>query len=259
MPDQSDIEQALASLGAAALQDDPADVRAYRGWPRAASLEADLAAGLAHLTVTPGGPPRNTTRYPAEWQGQVPMPTLGAVVDGHSVRFIGAAAAGQVAGLRVDGSAYAARLRDGDTAGAAAALLAALVRAHRPAGLQGATVLLPEGRGILARVVMDGHGGTELRRQVQPMRLTLWCPSPGVRDRLASVLDVTLAATPVLDVGGWACRLRAVGGMTTDEGAAAGIWRRDLVSTVEYPTVLTEDLPAMVWGTATADGRSEVG
>ena len=259
MPDQSDIEQALAALAATALQDDPADIRAYRGWPRAASLEADLAAGLAHVSVTPGGAARDATRYPADWAGAVPMPTLRAVVDGQAVRFTGAAASGQVAGVRVDGVAYACRLRDGDTPGAAAAMLAALVRADRPAELQGATILLPDGRGILARVVADGHGGTELRRQVQPMRLTLWCPAPDVRDRLAAVLDVALAATPVLDVGGWACRLRPAGGVTSDEGAAAGIWRRDLVQSVEYPTVLTQDLPAMLWGTATADGRAEVG
>lgn len=36
MPDQADIEQALAALGAEALRDDPAEVRVYRGWPRAA-------------------------------------------------------------------------------------------------------------------------------------------------------------------------------------------------------------------------------
>lgn len=259
MPDQADIEQALAALGAAALAGDPADVRVYRGWPRAASLEADLQAGRAHLSVTPGGAGRDASRYPAEWQGAVPVPTLQVAVDGETVTFGGLAGVGQVAGVRVDGVAYACRLRDGDTPGVVAAVLAALVRADRPALVQGAAVVLPDGRDVLARVVADGSGGTELRRQVQPMRMTLWCPAPDVRDRLAGRLDVAVAAVPVLDVGGWACRVRDAGGTTTDEGAAAGVWRRDLVYRVEYPTVAEEALPAMLWGVIAAAGRLAVG
>ncbi len=267
MPDQADIEQALAALGAEALRDDPAEVRVYRGWPRAASLEADLQAGRAHLSVTPGGAARDATRYPAEWQGVVPAatlqaapaPTLQVAVDGEDVTFGGVAGPGQVAGLRVDGVAYACRLRDGDTPGAVAAVLAGLVRVDRPVELHGAAVTLPGGRGLLARVVADGSGGTELRRQVQLMRMSLWCPAPAVRDRLAALLDLAAAASPMLDVGGWACRVRAAGGVTTDEGAAAGVWRRDLVYSVEYPTVLVEALPAMLWGTVSAGDRVAVG
>ncbi len=259
MPDQADIEQALAALGAEALRDDPAEVRVYRGWPRAASLEADLQAGRAHLSVTPGGAARDATRYLAEWRGVVPAPTLQAAVDGEAVTFGGVAGPGQVAGLRVDGVAYACRLRDGDTPGAVAAVLAGLVRVDRPVELHGAAVTLPGGRGLLARVMADGAGGTELRRQVQPMRMSLWCPVPAVRDRLAALLDLAAAASPMLDVGGWACRVRAAGGVTTDEGAAAGVWRRDLVYSVEYPTVLAKALPTMLWGTVSAGDRVAVG
>jgi len=259
MPDQADIEQALAALGAEALRDDPAEVRVYRGWPRAASLEADLQAGRAHLSVTSGGAARDATRYPMEWQGVVPAPTLRAAVDGETATFGGVAGPGQVAGLRVDGVAYACRLRDDDTPGAVAAVLAGLVRVDRPVELHGAAVTLPGGRGLLARVVADGAGGTELRRQVQLMRMSLWCPAPAVRDRLAALLDLSAAASPMLDVGGWACRVRAAGGVTTDEGAAAGVWRRELVYSVEYPTVLVEALPAMLWGTVSAGDRVVVG
>ena len=250
MPDQSDIEQALAALAAGALAGDPAGVRVYRGWPRAAALEADLRAGRAHLTVTPGGSPRDTSRYPANWQGAVPVPTLQVAVLGEVVLFTGQGGPGQVAGLRVDGQEYAYRLRDGDTPGLVAAVLAAQVRVDRPALLQGTSVLLLDGRGIVARVVADGAGGTELRRQVQPMRLTLWCPAPDVRDRLSAAVDLALAWTVFLDVGGWGCRMRAAGGSVTDDGAAASVWRRDLLVAVEYPTVADAALPTMLWGTA---------
>lgn len=259
MPDQADIEQGLASLGAEALRDDPAEVRVYRGWPRAASLEADLQAGWAHLSVTPGGAARDATRYPVEWQGRVPARTLTAASDGEAVTFGGTAGPGQVAGLRVDGVAYAYRLRDGDTPGAVAAELAGMVRADRPAELHGTVIMMAGGRDVLARVVADGAGGTELRRQRQPMRMTLWCPTPDVRDRLASLLDVAVAGAQVLDVGGWACRVQGAGGATTDDGAAGGIWRRDLVYLVEYPTVAVEALPAMLWGAVSVGDRVAVG
>ena len=65
----------------------------------------------------------------------MPAPTLTAVAGGGAVTFGGSAGPGQVAGLLVDGVAYAYRLRDGDTPGAVAAELAALVRADRPAEL----------------------------------------------------------------------------------------------------------------------------
>ncbi len=172
------------------------------------------------MTVTPGGSPRDTSRYPANWQGAVPVPTLQVAVLGEVVLFTGQGGPGQVAGLRVDGQEYAYRLRDGDTPGLVAAVLAAQVRVDRPALLQGTSVLLLDGRGIVARVVADGAGGTELRRQVQPMRLTLWCPAPDVRDRLAAAVDLALAWTVFLDVGGWGCRMRAAGGSVTDDGAA---------------------------------------
>lgn len=259
MPDQADIEQGLASLGAEALRGDPAEVRVYRGWPRAASLEADLRAGWAHLSVTPGGAARDATRYPVEWQGRVPARTLTAVTNGETVTFGGMAGSGQVAGLRVDGVGYAYRLRDWDTPGAVAAELAAMVRADRPAELHGTVVIMAGGRDVLARVVADGAGGTELRRQRQPMRMTLWCPAPDVRDRLASLLDVAVAGAPVLDVGGWACRMHGAGGATMDDGAAGGIWRRDLVYLVEYPTVAVGILPAMLWGAVSVGDRASVG
>ena len=155
MPDQADVEQALAVLGAEALRGDPAEVRVYRGWPRAASLEADLQAGRAHLSVTPGGAARDATRYPVEWQGAVPVPTLTAVAGDEVVRFGGFAGPGQVAGVRVDGVAYAYRLRDGDTPGAVAAELAGMVRADRPAELLGTAIVLPGGAGCAGA----GRGG----------------------------------------------------------------------------------------------------
>jgi len=267
MPDQADVEEALAAAVAGALY--PAGAagasavgntcRVYRGWPTAAALQADLAAGVVHVAVHPvAGSLRDTTRYPAEWQGTVAAPTLRAAVAGETVAFTGAAAAGQVAGVLVDGTAHAYRVRAGDTPGVVAAVLAQLVRSARPAVLLGDGFTLPGGVGIAARVMADGIGGMELRRQRAGFRVVAWCPAPGVRDEVAACVDLALAAAGFLDVGGWGCWVRALGGSVVDAGSVAGVWRRDLLYGIEYPTVAGSALPAMLSGVATANGVSAV-
>jgi hypothetical protein len=268
MPDQAEVEETLAAAVARALYPLGAGVasavgnvcRVYRGWPTSAALEADLAAGVVHVTIQPmPGSLQDTTRFSAEWQGIAPMPTLSVAVDGEAVAFSGLAAVGQVVGVLVDEATYAYRVRAGDTLGVVAAVLAALVRAERPTELQGNGFILPGGVGIVARVVTDGSGGTELRRQRVGFRVTAWCPDPGVRDRVAGCVDLVLAEVQFLDVGGWGCWLRVLGGSVVDEGSAAGVWRRDLLYSIEYPTVMPGLLPSMLFGVAVADGVSAIG
>ena len=118
---------------------------------------------------------------------------------------------------------------------------------------------LAGGLGIVARVVSDGRGGRELRRQECGFRVTLWCPDPTTRDAAAGVVDLALAGTTFLDVNGWSCRVRMSGGSSTDEGAAGGVWRRDLLYSIEYPTATTETLPAMLFGVDKVNGTSFTG
>ncbi len=268
MADQAGVEQALAAAIAGALYPDgPGAVsavgtvcRVYRGWPVAASLEADLVRGIAHVTVQPvKGSIKDTTRYPNEWQGVAPACSLLAEAEGERVRFSGQAGPGIVAGVRVDGRAYAWRIPEATTPGVVAAVLSELVRADRPAELSGAVVRFAGGQGVLARAVADGHGGQELRRQQEVFRVTLWCPTPEVRDRLAAFVDLSLAGVAFLDVGGWGCRMQAAGGETVDTDAVVRAWRRELLYRIEYPTVLESELPSMLFGVGSVNGAGYLG
>ena len=267
MPDQADVEQALAGWIAGALypmgsHEAPAVetvCRVYRGLPITASLEADLVSGIAHLTVQPVPTSfRDTTRYSTEWQGFAPPCSLLTEVEGNLVRFTGQAGPGIVAGVAVDGRAYAWRVRDRSTPGVVAAVLADLVRADRPTVLSGASLSFPDGRGVRGRAVSDGKGGQELRRQQGLFRVTLWCPTPEVRDRLTAFVDLSLAGMAFLDVGGWGCRIQAAGGQSGDEGATTRAWRRELLYRIEYPTVLTESLPTMLFGSGSINGAAYI-
>ena len=257
MPDQAEVEQELAAFIAGALYPAGSEAdsvlgtvcRVYRGWPVTAVLEADLVAGIAHVTVQPVKDSlKDTTRFSAEWQGSAPACPLIAESAGERVRFSGTAEAGIVAGLMVDGRAYAWRVPERSTPGVVAAVLGAMVRDDRPAVLTGATVEFPGAAGVVARAVSDGRGGQELRRQEMVFRVTLWCPSPEVRDRVTAFVDLALAGVRFLDVGGWGCGVQAAGGSSSDEGAAVRAWRRDLLYRIEYPTVLEATLPAMLFG-----------
>lgn len=265
MPDRSDVEQVLAALVASTLYPGGAEgpsaigvaCRVYRGWPVPTALDADLARGIVHVTVQPvSGTVRDRTRFSQEWQGSTPAPSISGSIDGDTVAFDGQGGAGQVAGILVDGRPYAYRIRNGDTPSLVAAALAAQISADRPAVALGATVSLPGGEGLLARVVTDGQGGSELRRQEARFRVTLWCPDPAMRDRVGSVVDPGLAAVTFMDVGGWACRVRYSGDSSTDEGSGSGLWRRDLLYSVEYPTVLQQSPPSMLFGFADVNGVS---
>lgn len=259
MPDQADVEQTLAALIADALY--PAGVdrgssvenvcRVYRGWPVSGALDSDLARGVIHVTVqSVSGVMRDRTRFSQEWQGVVPVPTMRGRVSGEVVRFEGEGGTGQVAGILVDNRAYAYRLQAGDTSALVAAALAGLIRNDRPALAIGSEVLVVGGRGLLVRVVRDGEGGRELRRQESVFRVTFWCPDPGTRDRIVPFIELALAERTFIDVDGWACRVRLSGGSSTDEGSAGSAWRRDLLYSIEYPTVAPEVLPAMLFGLA---------
>jgi hypothetical protein len=144
-----------------------------------------------------------------------------------------------------------------DTPATVASNVAALLRA---AGLivtyGGATLSLPAARVVVARVVTGARSVQEIRRQEQMFRVQMWCPAPAVRDALAPVIDVGLMAANFIPLAdGSYARVKFVGGQTEDSAANATLYRRDLVYQAEYPTILTQMTPAMLFGTTevTAD------
>ena len=202
MADQSDVETELVALASAALYPNGTDAssmpgpvcRIYRGWPKAAALNADLAAGAINVTVFPASPAtRNTTRYPNEWATTAAIPTLTATVAGAVVTFGGMATIGQVAGVRVDNRSYAYRTTVADTPPSVAANIATLARADGIVTLSQATLTFQGAVDVLARVVSDAQGLMEARRQIQRFSVICWCSTPLLRDATAVAIDTYFA------------------------------------------------------------------
>ncbi|HTQ71555.1 MAG TPA: hypothetical protein VMH92_08695 [Acidocella sp.] len=270
MADQADVEAALAAIaangvypqGTAGASAVGAACKIYRGWPAAPVLDADLAAGMAHVSVSAtDAPVRNVTRYPRVWQTLAPEAgTLAVSVEGLEAGFFGTCSAGLLAGVMVDGQTYPYAVQANDSAATVASNLAALLRQGGwIVDYAGSTLAVAQATQFTARVVAGAGALQEVRRQVQEFRVVMWCPCPALRDALAPVLDAALMGKEfiVLADGSYG-RIRFANGLTTDESANAALYRRDLIYAVEYPTTLAQITPAMLFGTMTASVNTTV-
>lgn len=259
MADMSDVEEALLRLASGVVYPEgpqaPSTVgRAcllYRGWPQAAALDADLAAGRLHVTVAPEARPQAvTTRHPDRWEEiAAPGPGLAITVSGRSATVSGSAHPGQVAGLMVDGMAVVHRTAAGDTPAMVAAVLATYLRTRRIVTVEGATLTVAGTGPMTGRVVADRRLRRETRRQRQVFRLTAWCPEPGLRDALSAALDAAFSAVDFIALpDGTRGRLLFRGSTVSDQGRSARVYRRDLLYAVDYATTVQETHPAMIFG-----------
>jgi hypothetical protein len=258
MADLIDVEQAITDLVVGALYPNGIEndsilgtaCRVYRGWPSPAALGADLQAGVINVSVAPDTDPgRATTRFALSWTDERPEPSLHVSVSGHTIWFDGIAAVDQVVGLFVDGQTFVYSVRVGDSPAGIAATLAAMIRSGRPAHLVGASIAIPGAGRLVARVVVAGRHHREVRRQERDIRIICWCPTPSVRDAAAQAIDLALARYPFLPLrDGSAARVLYKGTSVYDQAQNAQLYRRDLVFMAEYPTIVSDDLPAMLFG-----------
>lgn len=258
MADLADVEDALAALAGQALYPDGPEessvlgvvCRVFRGWPNSAALNADLTAGLVNVTVAPDTEAgRTTTRFTTRWHAQPTATRLAATVTGNTVVFSGLAEPGQLAGIKLDSRAFAYKVAPGDTPDLVAASLASLIRPTRLVQVSGARLTFPDAGSVLARIAMSATGFTEIRRQERNLRIVFWCPSPSLRDTAVSTVDSVLARQAFMDMrDGTKARLIYAGTAVFDQAQNALLYRRDLVYTTEYPTILTDFLPAMLFG-----------
>jgi len=269
MADQADVENALVAIAANALYPNGALVpstvgntcRVYRGFPAGPALDADLAAGVVNVSVMPAeGGAKDVTRYPRIWLPVAPVAaTLIALVDDHSASFSGSCARGQLAGVAVNGALFAYAVQASDTPATVVSNLAALLQA---AGwlvdYTAASLAVPGARMFLARVVNGAGALQEIRRQVQAFKFVLWCSDPAIRDAVAPVLDLAMAAQNFISLAdGSSARVKAAGSVVQDGAADAALYRRDLIYSVEYPTTLAQMTPAMLFGASGFSANGE--
>jgi hypothetical protein len=269
MADISDVEQAVANTVTSILY--PAGsaqssiigtlCRVYRGWPNSATLNADLSAGAVNVTVvTDNESGRTTTRYLPEWQSTLSQPGVTASSAEQTITISGRPAVGDVIGTLIDGAAFAYRIQAGDTTSLVASNLNQLIQATRPATAQGFIIVVPGAGSIKVRVVCDSTTSFESRRQEKDVRIICWCPTPPIRDSVATAIDAALDQMSFLVLQDEA-KARVVYRNTAsyDQAQNALLYRRDLVYMVEYPTVTLLQQPSMLFGASDINGNINYG
>lgn len=269
MADLSDVEQGVASAitsilypaGSSQLSIIGALCRIYRGWPNSATLNSDLIAGVANVTVgSDNQSGRITTRYLPEWQTTSSQPGVTANVIGETIAVSGYPAVGDLIGALIDGVTYVYRVRGGDTAGLVASNLSQLIETGRSAGVEGSNVTVPGANSIRMRVGCDCAATFESRRQEKDVRIICWCPTPPIRDYLSAAIDSALDQMSFLTLPD-ATSARVIYRNTDsyDQAQNALLYRRDLVYSVEYPTVSTVRQPSMAFGASGLNGSIKYG
>ncbi|ADE12139.1 hypothetical protein [Sideroxydans lithotrophicus] len=260
MADLSDVENALVTLIAQTLYpagipvgvNPPSPVAnvpcvVYAGWPIPAQLDADLKIGKAHVSVFPTPSERNTTRYPKKWETLSIVPaTLTLAINGQQVTVGGAMPSPfstHNLALGVGTKNYVYSVQPTDTLNSIATALAALVAVDfTGASSAGAVITLPTAAHIShARVGTTGTSIREIRRQERVFQLVTWSDTSVHRDAIVAAFDPVLAVTQfIMLADGTAARLIYKSSPITDNNQKVGLYRRDLLYTVEYATTQTE-------------------
>lgn len=257
MATRASVEQALAAAVAGALYPDGigaasavgVPVRVFRGWPDSQSLDADLARGVAQISIyaRPGMARVEGRRL----DGWLPLPraaaSMTATAGYDTVTFAGTGMVGQMAGIIEGGRSWTAPAEG--TPAQVAAALAALMAVDRPAVAVGGVITLQAPVvGLEARVVPPAPERIVLRQQWQGWQISSWCPTVESRDAIASLLDLWVGRTQFMVVGNDLVRVAYTGESQDDDARKAKLLRHDMMVSLCYPTTDGRDEPVTVIG-----------
>jgi hypothetical protein len=230
-----------------------AGIRIYPGWPIGQQLDIDLAAGVCHVSVFPSQQERNTTRYLGKFeQTSVNTPTLTLTVVGQMVTVGGVippASNVHNLGVFVNGIPYVYQALPTDTLASIAAALAALIVVAVPGtSTNGPTITVPKSATLgAARVGVFGSSSKPVRNQDRVVQITIWADTPANRDTIAKAVDPVLAAMNFLvfpdDTAG---RFIYRGSPFSDQFEKSGLYRRDLMYSVDFSTLAVVTSPQIV-------------
>lgn len=229
-----------------------------QGWPLDTDLDhmvasfnaavSPVVAALISIYPRPGMY-RNTSRYPSNWQ-EVSRPTHTITLTASDVTVtVGGTAPGSsgpiqnlglIIGFGSQTQSFVYQTQASDTLASIAAALAALVNAETPASAVGPVITIPAATSITARIGIIGTVARELRRQIERIDISIWCPSPPLRDQIGAPIRTAFAKFDYLTLAdGFAARSRAGDDHWLDDPEKAGLYRRCMGFDIDYPTTET--------------------
>jgi hypothetical protein len=263
MSDVTDVQNVLVGMIAGWLYPNGTNqpsavgfnVRVGAGWPTQSSLDADLAAGIAQVSIYATASERKTTRYMPRWEPLATFaPTITLAKAGRVVTVGGAMPipfSTQNLAVFVGNSPYSYSAQPNDTLTSIAAALAAVIAQDYPGTTSsGANITLPANAAIGA--LRTGGTGTAIKvikNQDRVFQITAWCSTPAQRAALANVIDPNLADLVFLAMpDGFNARIIYMDSPQQDIGEKARLFRRDFRYHVDFATTKVIGAPQVIVG-----------
>jgi hypothetical protein len=232
------------------------DFRAYRGFPLDTQLNNDLKAGVSNISVFSSPElARNTTRFLRAMTPQIASQASATLTVSMTstpgvqsvITFSGTATPSEVIGIGAVTSGYAYRVQPSDTPTSVAAAFAANMP-HATSSGPVLTIVTPHE--VSVAFSADFTMLTEVHRQIQTIRVSVWTPTTELRDLICATIDPAIMwqdriIFPDNSISGPIC---AAGTFVDDVVGIEFMWRRDLLYDIEYATMYQQIVPPMVLG-----------
>jgi hypothetical protein len=249
MADAYDVQVALTILAQTALYPNGinfpsianCDIRIFPGWPIPETLDADLTARKAQVSVYPLMS-RATTRFDTSWQtisinpatitlstnAAVTQVTVGGAVNSNP----------QTCMITVNGNGYNYAVQPTDTT----TLIAENLAQRIPGATYSSNIInIPNAYRISTGIGVTGVSARELAREERVFTLTVWAPTPQVREEIGNAISSLFASfSRIVMPDGYFSQLKFVGSSEHDELQKTKCYRRDIKFLVEYAITESE-------------------
>ena len=268
MADSSNVEAALVTMIRAAFYPSGTGsssiigsaVSVQRGWPTDEQATGATNSGATLITVhADKGMSRDATRYPRTWSGQAGVSQMSGSVNGTTISFSGTAALGNIIAVQYAGVWFLYVATANDTLTTIAAQFAASIAVIGISASGPVLTLPPYGDPPQVRVGMQGSASQEVARAQAAFRISVWAPTPVIRDAVMNVLPGVVAGSDRLTMpdGSVATWMGQQEAGSDDMPSRARMWRRDILTSYDWPVLNTQTAaPLMLLGIdlTTTDG-----
>ena len=247
MADLEDVLSTLSAMAVAAVfpngTSSPsvtgANVAVGEGWPVPAQLDATIAAGGANVSIyAPPGASQKVFQVLDEFYTLVPaVHGLSASIAGGTVTLAGTPGTGEYATIIADQRHAYSRV-GASIAAILSAIEADAIGDYPSVSVNGDAITFPTTR-LVVHIGAPATIGKVTHRQKQQFMVTVWAPNPAQRTILASAIDVAFKSFNRLTMPDTSQAILVHDHTNQiDRLETASIYRRDLVSTVEYATLM---------------------
>lgn len=229
-------------------------VNIYPGWPERGALQEGIEAGGVHISVWPlptERPVNTPLGKPVRFQAKGTL-TLQFSVNGSIIAVRGVASALTNVHIDLDGRAFFFHFHAGITAEKVIHVISQTL--PRSFALAGTVCVMAVNR-IQVYATTAGTVVRELRRQIKDFQITVWAPTPELREKVGTTIDRAFSEQCHIDLDdGAPALLFYARQFDSDRAENWHVYRRDLIFSVNFATTQTLTAPEVTHVEVTLNG-----